>query len=382
MNRKKVYILTTSRADLDLLFPVISEMNKIQNLKINLIVSGNHYNEKFGNTHEQLKKFSSKIIFKHKFDYKKFKKLHIMFSMSDYIKKLSNLFEKKPCDIFLILGDRYETLASAYVANFFGIPIAHISGGEITIGSQDDSYRHAITKLSRFHFVSHKSYKKRLLQLGEEKKNIFNYGFLGKENVSNTKILSKEKLEKILKIKFKKFNFFVSYHPETIQTHLNVKNFKILISSLLSYKNTSIYITSPNADVGSDKIVDIINDYRKKNFKINYFKSLGKVNYFSLLNYCNLYIGNSSSGISEIPYLKKYSINVGTRQQGRHMPNNVINIPFEKKRIINEINKILLKKKFNKKKIKKTFTSKKIAETISKIKLTNYVPKKFIDLNY
>ena len=86
---------------------------------------------------------------------------------------MSNLFEKKPCDIFLILGDRYETLASAYVANFFGIPIAHISGGDITIGSQDDSYRHAITKLSRFHFVSHKSYKKRLLQLGEEKKNIF-----------------------------------------------------------------------------------------------------------------------------------------------------------------------------------------------------------------
>ena len=85
MNRKKVYILTTSRADLDLLFPVISEMNKIQNLKINLIVSGNHYNKKFGNTHKQLKKFSSKIIFKHKFDYKKFKKLHIMFSMSDYI---------------------------------------------------------------------------------------------------------------------------------------------------------------------------------------------------------------------------------------------------------------------------------------------------------
>ena len=305
-----------------------------------------------------------------------------MFSMSDYIKKLSNLFEKKPCDIFLILGDRYETLASAYVANFFGIPIAHISGGEITRGSQDDSYRHAITKLSRFHFVSHKLYKKRLLQLGEEKKNIFNYGFLGKENVSNTQILSKEKLQKILKIRLNKFNFFVSYHPETIQTHLNIQNFKILISSLLTYKNTSIYITSPNADIGSDKIIDIINVYRKKNFKIYYFKSLGKVNYFSLLYYCNLYIGNSSSGISEIPYLKRYSINVGIRQQGRHMPLNVINIPFKKKQIINEINKILLKKEFNNKKIKKTFTSKKIAKTISKIQLNNYIPKKFIDLNY
>tara|TARA_B100000989_G_scaffold294175_1_gene272763 strand:- start:3575 stop:4729 length:1155 start_codon:yes stop_codon:yes gene_type:complete len=378
--KKKLLIISSSRADYDLIEPVFLNLRNYKTINSKILLTGSHYDKKFGYTFKDILKSGHKIDFSIKMNFNGLSKKKIIKNMSVYIRKLSFYLEKKKINIVLILGDRYETIFSALVANFHNICVAHISGGEVTEGSQDDCFRHAISKLSHIHFVSHNKYKKRLIQLGEKKTNIFNYGSLGLENIHSIKFLKKQEIEKNFNIKFNKVNFLTTYHPETIDTKNNLKNLKILIDSLLHFDNTNIFITSPNADFGSDEIINYIHKIKKKNKNIFFLKSLGKVKYFSLLHHCDLYLGNSSSGVTEVPHLKNYSINLGNRQQGRIYLNNVINIPFNKNKIINKIKELNKKKKFNFKSKKANSASKKIAKKISDINLNSYVPKKFIDL--
>ena len=287
-------------------------------------------------------------------------------------KKLKNL---NP-DLFVVLGDRYETLASVISANISRIPIAHISGGEVTQGALDDSFRHAITKLSNIHFAANKVYKRRIVQLGENKKNIFIVGGSGVENINSFKFRTKDKLEKILKINFLKRNLMVTLHPETINQENNKKIINSLFPILESLKNTLIIFTAPNIDPGSEMIEKKILKAVKKNKNFKYFKNLGKINYFSCVKMCDAVIGNSSSGITEVPSLKKVSINIGERQKGRMLAKSVINVNISKKDIRNSISKIY---KRNIKKILKNSknpyfkknTSKNIVKILQKINLKN-----------
>lgn len=379
--KKKILVISSSRADYDLLEPVISKLKSYKKINCKLLVTGSHYDKNFGYTYKEIIKSGNKIDFKIRMKFDQLSKKKIIENMSIYIKKLSSYLEKKNFNLILILGDRYETLISAFIINFHNIPIAHISGGEVTEGSKDDNFRHAISKLSQIHFVSHRLYKKRLIQLGEQKKNIFNYGSLGKENINSVRPLKKLQIQKKLKIEFNDMNFLTTFHPETIKTKNNKKNFKIMIEALLSFKNSNIFITSPNADFGSKEILDYIYEIIKKNKNIFFLKNLGKVNYISLLHHCELYVGNSSSGITEVPYIKKYSINLGDRQKGRVHLKNVINIPFNRKKILKKIKELVKKKEYNVKNIKTISTSKKIAKKLSNLKLNKYFSKKFIDLN-
>ena len=380
--KRKILIVSTSRADFDLLQPIISKLKSNRKIESKLMVSGSHFDKKFGYTYKNILSSGLNIDFKFKMDRKNLSKKHLIKSLSDYMQKLSFYIQRNYFDIILILGDRYETLVTAFIANFYNVPIAHISGGEITEGSQDDSYRHAISKLSNIHFVSHEIYKKRLMKMGEDKNNIFNFGSLGIENIQSIKFLNKKQLEKKLKIKLNKKNFCLTYHPDTLNCNKNVSNFLILINALLKFKDCNIYITSPNADHGSKEIILQINKFCKMYRNIFFFKNLGKIKYFSLINQCDISIGNSSSGITEIPYIKLFSINLGTRQKGRIMPKNVINIPYNKKKIIHQVNKCLgMSGKIKKIKIRNS-TSLEISKKLSKIDLKKIVPKKFVDFKF
>ena len=191
--KRKILIVSTSRADFDLLQPIISKLKSNRKIESKLMVSGSHFDKKFGYTYKNILSSGLNIDFKFKMDRKNLSKKHLIKSLSDYMQKLSFYIQRNYFDIILILGDRYETLVTAFIANFYNVPIAHISGGEITEGSQDDSYRHAISKLSNIHFVSHEIYKKRLMKMGEDKNNIFNFGSLGIENIQSIKFLNKTK---------------------------------------------------------------------------------------------------------------------------------------------------------------------------------------------
>jgi UDP-hydrolysing UDP-N-acetyl-D-glucosamine 2-epimerase len=201
----------------------------------------------------------------------------------------------------IVLGDRYEILALALAAHISRVPIAHIHGGEITSGITDDAFRHCITKLSHIHFAANKIYKERLIQLGEDPKNIFSVGGLGIDSIKKTKLLLKKEIEKKLKIKFKNKNLLVSFHPETLKKNSALEQIKELLSALSLLNETCIIFTSPGADLENRIILKHIKAFVKRKKNSYYFSSLGQVNYFSILNIVDAIVGNSSSGILEMP---------------------------------------------------------------------------------
>ncbi len=380
----KIAIITGTRAEFFLLKNLILALKKDKFFELNFYVTGSHLSKTFGNTIKDIKKFKIKInkivdIAVHKDSTK-----NISNSISIGINKFSKIFHETKPDLILILGDRYEILSCAISANINRIPIAHIHGGERTEGLIDEGIRHAITKLSHIHFVTTKEYYKRVIQLGENSKNVHNVGALGVELIHSTKLMNKSQLEKKFNVKFKKSIVLITYHPETLETKKNDKNLKCFFSSLKRLKKTTLIFTMPNADIGFKKIVNEIEKFVRKNENSHFFKSLGQVKYYSICNLSDFMIGNSSSGIIEMPSFKKPTINLGKRQQGRLKPLSVLDCDHNLSEIISKI-KIARSKKFLKKikNIKNPYyfgeTSKKILNKLKKTNLNNILIKKFND---
>ena len=233
MKKKNICVITGSRAEYDLLKPIIKELKKKNFCKLSLIVTGSHLSKKFGFTYKKIIKDKIKIDKKiNILDKKNDDEKSICFAISRGISKFANIFQKNKYDFILVLGDRFEILSTVVSAAFFKIPIIHISGGEISTGSIDDSVRHVITKLSSYHFVSHKIYKDRVIQLGEDPNRVFDVGSTGPENIKNEKLLNKIELQKEMNFIFKKENFLITYHPVTYERDYGAKNFKILLKVL------------------------------------------------------------------------------------------------------------------------------------------------------
>jgi GDP/UDP-N,N'-diacetylbacillosamine 2-epimerase (hydrolysing) len=264
------------------------------------------------------------------------------------------------------------------------VPIAHIHGGEITNGSLDDGYRHCISKMSNFHFVSHKNYKKRLVQLGENPKTIYNVGSLGVENIYKTKLLNKSEIEKIFKISLKKKILLICVHPE-ITRNLTVNLIREILAALNRLNDISLIFTMPGADLHNDIIFKNIRIFIKKKSNCFLFKTLGSQKFLSFLKIADAIIGNSSSGIIEMPTFKKPTINIGLRQSGRIKSNGIIDVPPKRNLIIRKIN-FIYSKKFNKDNIVNPYrnfnTSKKIVSIIKNLNFKRFKNKKFFDIKY
>ena len=373
---KKILFISSSRADYGLLRDVVLETQKL-NKKTYLMVTGSHLSNSFGNTIAEIKKNKIKNIIKKKLLNKNFRDIDI----SNYVAKSINLTAeviiKKEPDVVVLLGDRYELLGSAIAAMTFRIPIAHIHGGEVTQGAYDDSIRHSITKLSHLHFPIHDQYKKRLIQLGENPKTIFNYGGLGAHSISKSKLLTKYDLEKYLKISLKKKIVLVTFHPVTLEKNKTEFQIKNLIRFLNTLNDMTIIITSSNFDSENDIIKKEIFKFLKKK-KVYYFNSLGNRAYISLMKLAYLVIGNSSSGVLESPYFGTKTINIGDRQKGRIISDNIINSDYEFKSIYKAF--LTIKKRSKKKSdifLKKN-TPIKIAKKILSFKFN--LKKEFYDL--
>ena len=289
-----------------------------------------------------------------------------------------------------MLGDRYETLPFAITAHIYNIPIAHIHGGELSYGSIDDSIRHSITKLSTYHFVSNHTYKKRVMQLGELPKNIYNVGSLALEKLNKKKLCTKNELENILNTKFLKKNILIVIHPLTLIKSKNKKNYNKdfineILKSLSKLKDTKLFFSKPNADFGYKTIDNKIKKFVKVNKNAIVFESLGSFYFMSLMNKVDLILGNSSSGIIEAPSFNIPTINIGDRQKGRIKSESIIDCsPNE-----TEISKKIIyayKKKFRSKlrKFKNPYfkknTSINIIKVINKNINRNYNYKTFYDL--
>lgn len=379
---KNICVVTSSRADYGILKILIKKINFSKSLKLNLIVTGTHLSRKYGYTFKEILLDGFKINKKIKLPIVNDTAANISDCLSKSIQEFGNLFYKNKYDSVLILGDRYEIFGVACAASINRLPIIHLHGGEKTIGAYDDSFRHSISKLSHLHFVANLEYKKRLIQLGEDPKRIYNVGGVGIDIIKEIRFLSKRELEKKLKIKFNKKNLLVVYHPVTLQKNMAKIQIKVILQCLKDLNKTNIFFTMSNSDNENDIINKSIINFVKKNKNTYFFKSLGQLNFISLLSNVDAIIGNSSSGIIEAPAVKTITLNIGTRQLGRLMAKSVINCKPEKKEIIKNIKKIYSKK--YKKNFKNPYgnggASNKIIKVLENNKTNLSIEKKFFDL--
>ena len=379
----KVFLLTSTRADFGLLSNLIFEIKKNKKFDLKVIVTGSHLSKKHGFSFKEIKKKRINVFKTIKISNKVALPNFLLNDFGYLSKKISFLIQKYKPNLFILLGDRYEVLSVALAAYISKIPIAHIHGGEITSGSLDDGFRHCISKLSTIHFVSHSSYKKRLTQLGENPKRVFNVGALGVENILKTKFLSKNELQKKLKVKFENKILSICLQPE-ITLSLTLKLVKETLFALEKHNDKSLIFTLPGADQHNLIIFNKLYKFAKKRKNVHIFKSLGSQNYLSLLKISDGLIGNSSSGVIEMPTFRKPTINIGKRQEGRIQSQSIINVDINSKEINRKINLIYQKKiKTNiKNPYKKNFTSKKIVSLIKKLKVDNLSPKKFFNVPF
>ena len=344
---KKIFVVTSNRADYGLMSNLIYLLKKEKTINLKLIVTGSHLEKKYGFTLNEILADKINPDYIIKVPLKTTDPKRNVESISNYMKNFSKFFfHKQKPDLLVLLGDRYEIFSMKHLSAFIHkIPIAHLYGGESTLGVFDNFFRHSISKTAKYHLVSNKLYAKKLVSLGESKNNIFTVGSLGCENIKMMNFVNPSNLEKKFKFKFLKKNILVSFHPETLSKDYGIKGFNILLASLSKFKDTRIIFTGTNPDILNQKILKQIKIFslRNKNSKLIY--SMGKKGYLSCLKHCNLLIGNSSSGIIEAPSLNTPSINLGNRQEGRIFAKSVINAKFNKRLIIKQINKILYNKK-------------------------------------
>ena len=329
---KNVCVVTGSRAEYGIMRALLLKLNKEQNIKLDVVVTAMHLEEKYGNTYRQIEEDGLNIIKKIPLNLENTSKKCVSRSLAILTTGLSELFEGVKYDLIIILGDRYEMLPVVNVALIYNIPVCHLHGGEKTLGNFDESIRHAITKMSHLHLVASEEFKKRVIQLGEEEHNVHNIGAMGVENVIKQDFLTRNKLEEILRIKLEEEYYVVLFHPVTLEDGGAVKQIQTLLEVLSEQTKQVIFIGS-NSDTDSDKIMSAIEEYTEKHNSSKVFISLKPREYHSLVKYSKGLVGNSSSGLIEIPSLKVPTLNIGNRQLGRLRGPSVVDVDTTKESI-------------------------------------------------
>ena len=338
--KRKICVVTGTRAEYGLLYWLMKEIENDPNLQLQLIVTGMHLSPEFGLTYKIIEK-----------EFKIDKKIEMILSSDTPIGisksmglaqiSFSEAYEELKPNIVVVLGDRYEIFSAAIAAMIARIPIAHLSGGELTFGAIDDSIRHAITKMSHIHFVATEEYKKRVIQLGENAKYVFNFGEAGLDNILKLKLLTKQEFEDSISFKLNKKNILFTYHPTTLDSEdIIIKDIDTILEFLSELKDTNIIFTKANSDVGGRIINKKLEEFTSQSANSILFDSLGQLRYLSALQYVDAVVGNSSSGIVEAPSFKIGTINIGDRQAGRVMAESIINCSAKKESLKHAFEKL------------------------------------------
>lgn len=322
---KRIAVVTGTRAEYGLLKPLIKAIDLAKELQLQLLVTGMHLMPEFGNTYLQIIEDGFTIDAKIDDGLNGDNAMSISKAVGRATIGFAETIEELKPEMIVILGDRSELLAAVTAAVIANIPVAHIHGGENTEGAYDEFIRHAITKMSHLHFASCEVYRNRIIQLGEQPNTVFNVGAIGVDSIKNLPLLGKSAFEESISKVLDRYSVLITFHPVTMEDATAESQFKALLNVLDALEQTTLIFTKPNSDKGGAAIIKMIDSYVSANSeKALSFTSLGQLRYLSALQHVDLVIGNSSSGILEVPYFHIPTIDIGDRQKGRLAPNSVV----------------------------------------------------------
>jgi GDP/UDP-N,N'-diacetylbacillosamine 2-epimerase (hydrolysing) len=334
---KNILVVTGSRADYGLLKRLMKLIDSDPEMKLQIIATGSHLSSKHGLTYKEIEEDGFQIGFKVDIIENIIDAQSTARAMSKAQNEITKILSEIKPDLMVVLGDRYEILSAVISALLSEVPVAHIHGGEVTTGAFDDAIRNAITKMSHLHFVATEISKNRVIQMGEEPQRVYNVGGLGVDALKNIELINKADLEKLLGHKFGKNNLLITFNPETNSNLPASQQVQALLDALSYFKDTTLIFTGVNADPGSLEILKKIEIFISQRRDAYYHQSLGQTAYLSCIQFCDGVVGNSSSGLLEVPSFKKGTINIGNRQTGREISSSVINCSLEKAAIIEAI---------------------------------------------
>lgn len=339
---RKICVVTGSRAEYGLLFGLMAALKKKRGLRLQVVAAGMHLAPEFGLTYREIEKDGFSIDEKVEMQLSSDTPAGTAKSIGLGIIGFADAFARLQPDILVLLGDRYEIFAAAQAAMVAKIPIAHIAGGDVTEGAFDEAIRHSITKMAQLHFVTNSKSLQKVRQLGENPDHIFNVGHIGIDLINTLPRMGRAELERDLAIKLLEKNLLITFHPATLDAQPAEMQFDELLAALKQLGgDIGLIFTYPNADPEGRRIIRQIQDFISSRSNAVSFPSLGQLRYYSMLEQVDAVVGNSSSGVYEVPSFHKPTVNIGDRQKGRLFASSVICCPAQRTEILNAIQKAL-----------------------------------------
>lgn len=322
---RKICVITGTRAEYGLLRWVMQGIKDDPELTLQIVVTGMHLSPEFGLTYREIEQDGYSIDRKVEMLTSSDTPAGIAKSMGLGLIGFADALNELRPDLIVVLGDRFEIFAAVATALVARIPVAHLHGGEATEGLIDESIRHSITKMSHLHFVAAEDYRQRVIQLGEQPERVFMVGGLGVDNIKRLKLFDRAELEALLDFQFGAKSLLITFHPVTLETSTAEDQMAELLAALAELKDTQLIFTMPNADTDGRTLIKMVQKFVAQNFNARAYKSLGQLQYLSCIAQVDGVVGNSSSGLAEVPSFKKGTINIGDRQRGRLQAASVIN---------------------------------------------------------
>ena len=338
--KRKICVVTGTRAEYGLLRWVMQGIKDAPELTLQIIASGTHLSPEFGLTYRDIEHDGFQINRKVEMLLSSDTPVGVAKSMGLGVIGFADALNELKPDLIVVLGDRFEIFSAVSAALIARIPVAHLHGGEATEGAFDEAIRHSITKMSHLHFVAAEEYRQRVIQLGEQPDRVFLVGGLGIDNIKRLKLLDRAELEAALDFKLGLKNLLITFHPATLENATAADQMAELLVALEGLTDTRLIFTMPNADTNSRMLITMIEQFVAKHSNARAYTSLGQLRYLSCIQHVDGVVGNSSSGLIEVPSFKKGTINIGDRQRGRLKAVSVIDCDPDRASIAAGLNRL------------------------------------------
>jgi len=337
----KIGVLTSSRADFGIYYPLLEKLFNDSFFQPEIIVFGTHLSSKFGYTINEIVKAGFPVQYQLETLPENDSPQAIANAVGKTVETFSAFWNNHTFDLVFALGDRFEMLGAVLAGSPFNVKFGHIHAGETTLGAIDNAYRHSISLMSKYLFVSTEIYKKRAVEIIQRPGNVFNVGALSIDNLVKQKLYSKEEFKQIFSIDLNTPTILTTFHPETVNFERNKLYIKELIDALRELSGKyQIVITMPNADTEGLMIRDTLQQFGNKQNNVILIESFGMKGYLTCMKYSKFLLGNTSSAFVEASFFPKWVINLGNRQDGRIITPNIFTIPVEKEKILKTVEKI------------------------------------------